>query len=116
MTLEVFGEDPLLAAAPARFLVNMTHIDSVVTLPPGARLLGRTARDENAIVYFGERTWGVQFHPEMDAEILGHYLAARSSAMQAEGLDAAGALRAARDTPESQALLRRFVVREVAAH
>ena len=113
VVLQVLAEDPLLAASPSEFCVNMTHVDSVLTLPPGARVLARTARDDHAIVYFGERAWGVQFHPEMDAEIVAHYLAARSGAMRSEGLDAQAALRDARDTPESRALLRRFVAREV---
>ncbi|MET0794247.1 MAG: glutamine amidotransferase [Polyangiaceae bacterium] len=114
VSLQVLAEDPLLAAFPAQFLVNMTHIDSVVSVPPGARVLARTAQDEHAVIYFGERAWGVQFHPEMDAEIVGHYLAARSGVMRSEGLDADAALHGARDTPESQALLRRFVAQEVA--
>ncbi len=115
VSLQLLAEDPLLPARPREFPVNMTHIDSVLTLPPGARVLARTAQDENALIYFGERAWGVQFHPEMDAEIVSHYLAARSTAMHTEGLDAQSALRAARDTPESQALLRRFVALQIAA-
>ena len=111
VSLQVLAEDPLLAGWPREFAVNMTHIDSVVTLPPGARVLARTLQDEHALVYFGERAWGVQFHPEMDAEIIGYYLAARSGAVPPEGTAAQPALS---DTPESQALLRRFVVREVA--
>jgi GMP synthase (glutamine-hydrolysing) len=112
VSLQVLAEDPLLADSPLEFAVNMTHIDSVVTLPPGARVLARTAQDEHALVYFGGRAWGVQFHPEMDSEIVGYYLAVRSGALQSEELGARAALR---DTPESQALLRRFVALEVAA-
>jgi GMP synthase (glutamine-hydrolysing) len=115
VSLEVLVEDPLLAESKPSFLVNMTHVDSVVTLPPGARVLARTAQDENAVVYFGQRAWGVQFHPEMDAEIVKHYLAARRGIMATEGLDAQASLLAARDTPDSRALLQRFVTREVAA-
>ena len=113
--LQVLAEDALLPASPREFAVNMTHVDSVLTLPPGARVLARTARDENAVIHFGGRAWGVQFHPEMDGEIVSHYLAARSVTMQSEGLDAQAALRDARDTPESQALLRRFVALQIAA-
>ena len=109
--LELVASDPLFSAAEEPLLVNMTHVDSVVTLPPGARVLARTQLDENAAVYFGQRAWGVQFHPEMDAEILKHYLAARRDAMRSEGLDAHAAEGAARDTPVSQAILRRFVTR-----
>jgi GMP synthase (glutamine-hydrolysing) len=111
--LEVLVQDPFWGDAPAHFPVNMTHVDSVVTLPPGARVLARTSLDEHAAVHFGKRTWGVQFHPEMDAEILKHYLAARRGAMGEEGLDPLGAEAAAQDTPGAQALLRRFVTREL---
>jgi GMP synthase (glutamine-hydrolysing) len=110
--LRVLTEDPLLSALPADFEVNMTHIDSVVTLPPGARVLARTAQDDNAFVYFGARAWGVQFHPEMDAEITGYYWAARPGAGQPEAPGPRLTPPSVRDTPESRALLRRFVVRE----
>ena len=109
VSVELVAEDPLFAASPRRFLANMTHVDSVVALPSGARVLGRTELDDNAVVYFGERAWGVQFHPEMDADILKHYLAARRGAMAGEGLDPQSAEAAARNTPDSQALLGRFV-------
>ncbi|MEO6603232.1 MAG: gamma-glutamyl-gamma-aminobutyrate hydrolase family protein, partial [Polyangiaceae bacterium] len=92
VSLQVLAEDSLLAESKREFSVNMTHIDSLVTLPPGARVLARTAKDEHALVYFGERAWGVQFHPEMDAEIVGHYLAARG-ALHPEALYARAALR-----------------------
>jgi GMP synthase (glutamine-hydrolysing) len=120
VSLQVLAEDPLLAELPPEFAVNMTHIDSVVSLPPGARVLARTEQDDHALVYFGEHAWGVQFHPEMDAEITGYYLAARSNApeAQAPGVPLAagvGGVGGTSDTPESRALLRRFVAREVMA-
>jgi len=113
VSVQVLAADPLLAESASEFAANMTHVDSVVRLPPGARVLARSALDEHAMVYFGERAWGVQFHPEMDAEILKHYLAARHGAMSAEGLDAQAAQRAAQDTPVARALLRRFVATEL---
>lgn len=111
--LRLLADDPLLAQCPPALSVNVTHIDTVLELPPNARVLARTELDPHAAVYFGERAWGVQFHPEMDAVTLGHYVAACSAAMQREGLDAQAALAGARDTPDSQALLRRFVQREL---
>lgn len=115
VSLEVFADDPLFAESTSPLSVNMTHVDSVVRLPPGARVLARTALDENAAVYFGQRAWGVQFHPEMDAEVLRHYLAARGGAMRGEGLDPGAVEVEARDTPDSRALLQRFVARELAS-
>ena len=82
-------------------------------MPPGARLLARTALEEHAAVYFGERAWGVQFHPEMGGEILRHYVDACESALEREGLDAPAARASAQDTPHSARLLRRFVELEL---
>lgn len=106
--VDLVAADPLLDAAQTPLLANMTHVDSVVSLPPGARVLGRTELDDNAIVRFGERAWGVQFHPEIDAEIIAHYVAARRSAMLEEGLDVAAIEGRLSDTPAAQAILRRF--------
>jgi GMP synthase (glutamine-hydrolysing) len=74
-----FGDEP--------FEVNMTHLDSVVELPPGASVIGRTALDPYAAVRFGERAWGVQFHPEIDADVMTAYVEGRSGQIRAEGLD-----------------------------
>jgi GMP synthase (glutamine-hydrolysing) len=100
--------DPLLAGLDGSFKANMTHIDSIVTLPPGAQVLARSALDQNAMVRFAERVWGVQFHPEMDAEVIGYYVAARREALTAEGLAAAAIQAALADTPASAGILRRF--------
>jgi GMP synthase (glutamine-hydrolysing) len=108
VSVQLSAPDPLLEAGRSELQANMTHIDSVVTLPPGARVLARTALDDHAMVRFNELTWGVQFHPEIDAEIIGHYVAARRDAMIEEGLDAAGVEAGLADTPASQAILRRF--------
>lgn len=113
--LQILARDSLLEGTSDAPLVNMTHVDSVIELPPGAERLARSALDENAIVRFGERAWGVQFHPEIDAEIIRHYVAARSGVMAEEGLDASAITAATRDTPESQEMLRRFVARELGA-
>ena len=109
VALEVLAADPFLGEPAQGSLVNMTHVDTVAVLPPGARLLARTELDPHAAVHFGARAWGVQFHPEMDAEILEHYLAARSGA----GPAAPAGAGLARDTPASQAILRSFVTREL---
>jgi len=108
VSVEPLAADPLLDQARGSFQANMTHVDSVVRLPPGAVVLARTALDENAMVRFTEQAWGVQFHPEIDGEIMAHYVAARQAAMIDEGLAAAAIAAAVADTPASQAILRRF--------
>ena len=108
VALEVLAEDSVLRFGTKATLVNMAHVDTVLTLPPGAQVLARTSLDDHAAVRFAENAWGVQFHPEMDAEIIGHYLAVRAAE---PGSDPQGADGTARDTPESRALLRRFVAK-----
>ncbi|HTQ06591.1 MAG TPA: glutamine amidotransferase [Polyangiaceae bacterium] len=104
--LERTADDPLLDGSPAAFGANMSHSDSVTRLPPGARVLARTRLEPNAAVRFGERAWGVQFHPEFDAGVMRGYIAARLDRLAAEGIDA-GNLRAT-DAPEAARVLRTF--------
>jgi GMP synthase (glutamine-hydrolysing) len=108
VTVDILTPDPLLEGLHGSLHANMTHIDSLLTLPPGARVLARSALDDRAMVRFGERVWGVQFHPEIDAEIIRHYVAARRSALVEEGLDASAIEATLADTPASRGILRRF--------
>lgn len=98
----VFGEGP-------RMLVNTTHVDSVVQLPPGAERFGRTALEPNAAVKFGPSAWGVQYHPEVDAEVMRHYVRARRDLLEREAFDPVELERAARETPEAAGVIARFL-------
>jgi GMP synthase (glutamine-hydrolysing) len=104
--LELLEDDALFHGAPRRFHVNTSHVDCAASLPEGARVLGRTLLDPNGAVRFGERAWGVQFHPEFDGEIVRGYIDARRDIIANEGIDPAS-LRA-EDAPESAELLRTF--------
>jgi GMP synthase (glutamine-hydrolysing) len=109
--LRVTGDDPLLPAAGSAVPVHATHLDSAVLLPPGARVLGHTAQEPNAAVRFAPAAWGVQFHPEFDAEILRGYVEERVEELRAEGLEPERVLAAVRPTTQSTEILRRFVAR-----
>lgn len=107
--VEVLADDPLLSPQQEPYCAHMTHVDSVVRLPDGAKLLGRSAGDAAAVVRYGARAWGVQFHPEMDETILAEYVDARSSAIHAEGLDLERIRRELGSAPVPPRLLRRFL-------
>jgi GMP synthase (glutamine-hydrolysing) len=109
VTVNRTGSDAWLEGMPERFLANASHVDTVARLPPGARCLGTTSLEDNAIFALGDSIRGVQFHPEFDAEITSGYVAARTGAITAEGLDAAAIARNVRETPESRALVARFI-------
>ena len=106
--LERLDPDPLLSGEAPAHWVNMTHVDTVVELPPGARVLARTALDRHAALRFAESVWGVQFHPEIDGGVLREYIAARRAPLISEGLDPDAILGSARDTPWGAGVLRRF--------
>ncbi|HEY8942794.1 MAG TPA: glutamine amidotransferase [Polyangiaceae bacterium] len=109
VSVERISADPLLDWADGSFLTNMTHVDSIVELPRGARVLGRSDQDSNAFVRFAERVWGVQFHPEIDAAVMLDYLEARREVLEAEGRDWSALRRAVAETPIARGLLRRFL-------
>lgn len=106
---ELRTDDPLFHAAERRLRVNMSHVDTVFEPPPGAEVLGSTERDACAALRFGERAWGVQFHPEFDREIVGHYAMTRADHLRDEGLDPEAVVAAAADTPSGAGVLLRFV-------
>ena len=111
VTLQVNEDCHLLPDGCGRggsLVVNMTHLDSVVQLPPGAKVLARTDREAHALVQFAPTAWGVQFHPEMDAGVIRHYIEYRQEDLVAEGLDVSRLLDGASETPASNRLLRRF--------
>ena len=101
-------EDPLLGGLPVQMKVQATHVESVLELPPGARLLASSASDPHQAFACGERAWGVQFHPEFDAEAVRTYLEVRREEIRGEGIDPESLLRAVEESPHGTRLLRRF--------
>jgi GMP synthase (glutamine-hydrolysing) len=100
--------DPLFGVLDGASLVHTTHVECVLELPPGARRLAATRRDPNQAFSLGPRAWGVQFHPEFDAEVMRGYIDARSDELRREGLDAAALRDAVEETRGGTRLLRRF--------
>jgi GMP synthase (glutamine-hydrolysing) len=102
-------DDPLMAGLPATFTVNATHVDTVVTLPPGAHVLGETDLEPHAIYVVGETTKCVQFHPEIDGDAMLGYVEARAHLIEADGLDLAAIRSHVADTPGGAQTLANFV-------
>ncbi len=107
------GDDAIFSDIPAVFEANETHVDAVVRLPEGARLLARTSKDAAAAFAVGDAARAVQFHPEIDADAMRGYVTARAPLMQAEGIDPDAVHRGVREAPHAQALLGNFVRRFV---
>jgi GMP synthase (glutamine-hydrolysing) len=111
------ARDPLLQVLSEGEPVHATHLQSVLALPAGARRLAATPGDPHQAFAVSDRAWGVQFHPEFDADVIRGYLAGRREQIAAEGLDAVALDNAVREAPAGPRLLRRFaaLVRETRA-
>ena len=110
-TVEVEFEaegDLLLGALPTSTRVQATHLEVVLDYPEAAVPLARNAMDPHHAFRLGERAWGVQFHPEFDADIMRGYIQGRSQLIAGEGGDPEALEAACQDTPHGRALLGRF--------
>lgn len=100
--------DPLLGGMGGVLRVQASHTESVLELPPGARLLGHSELDPHQAFVVGDRAWGIQFHPECDADIIRSYIRERWQSIVESGQDPASLLRQAADSPHGRMVLRRF--------
>ena len=107
--------DPLLSSLPGEILVHSTHMQSAITLPSSARILAGNSFEPHHAVRFGEKVWGLQFHPEFDEGIIEEYIKGRYTLIVEEGLDADALLAAVKPTPESNEILNRFVSLAIAS-
>jgi GMP synthase (glutamine-hydrolysing) len=107
--VEKLEDDPILAGLPARFAANVTHVDSVVALPASATVLARSALDPHQAVRFSECCYGVQFHPEIDGEVMRGYIETRRAILEDEGFEVGAMLEAISDADGGRETLRNFV-------
>jgi GMP synthase (glutamine-hydrolysing) len=115
VAFEILADDPLLDRSVAPLLAHATHVDSVTVLPSGARVLAATALEPHAAVRFGERAWGVQFHPEFDEQVIREYIETRSPLLAEEGRDPAAMLAGVSVARAGASVLRRFVAHGLAS-
>ena len=64
------ADDPLFSVLPDKAPVAQYHGDAMTALPAGAVLLASTPDCAHQAYRLGERAWAVQFHPEVDADIV----------------------------------------------
>ena len=103
--------DKLLGAFAPSAHFQATHVESVVALPRTATRLGSNAADPNHAFRIGgadSAVWGIQFHPEFDADIMRGYLEARRDVLAAESVNADALIAQTLDTPGGATLLGRF--------
>ncbi|MFS2068757.1 glutamine amidotransferase [Pseudomonas sp. CT11-2] len=107
--LPVAMEDELLKQWPARFPAHLTHEQTVITLPEGAIALARSNHDPHQIIRYGRHAISTQYHPEFSPGHLEALIRRRSALLIAEHRDPIKMLNDLQETPDAQAVLRRFV-------
>jgi GMP synthase (glutamine-hydrolysing) len=66
--------DAIFKHLPTDFDVHVVHAQSALTLPLNAVLLASNKFEKNHAFRVGTNAWGVQFHPEYDANIMKAYI------------------------------------------
>ena len=77
-------QDPLFARLFDEVPVVQNHADAITALPDGATWLAATSACPYQAFRVGDRAWGVQFHPEADADRVASWDRSR---LRARGLD-----------------------------
>ncbi|MDH6166331.1 GMP synthase (glutamine-hydrolyzing) [Variovorax boronicumulans] len=105
---EAAATDPLLRDLPPEFPAHVVHLQSALRLPEGAVRLAGNAHEPVQAFRVGESAWGVQFHPEFDAETMRGYIHMLADNLKAGGADPAALRESVGDTDTAAALLGRF--------
>ncbi len=102
-------QDPLLGIMPPQFPGHVTHAQTVLQLPPQARLLASNEFEPHHAFVLNDNQWGVQFHPEFNATIEQLYIREQRSELEQAGRDVAAIESTVREHPFGRLLLQRFL-------
>ncbi|MEH6473559.1 MAG: glutamine amidotransferase [Halopseudomonas sp.] len=100
--------DVLLNNLPKTFAAHVTHHQTILKLPDNAVILAANPHDPHQAVRFGNKVWGVQFHPEFSTAVTRDYVNQQRDILTEYDQDPTYLLEQVIETPESNALLRRF--------
>ncbi|WP_459618458.1 glutamine amidotransferase [Bordetella sp. 2513F-2] len=101
--------DALLQHMPAVFPAQTIHLQTVLALPPGARVLARSSKDPHQMVAWTPTCYSTQFHPEFTPAFIRDLLGLYAEPLAREAIDAAALQQTARATPQAATLVRRFL-------
>lgn len=101
--------DPLFKGFAEKFWAFETHYQSALKLPSNAIILASNAKDKHQAVRFSTNTWGVQFHPEFDKEVMKEYILNQNEGLKKLGLDAKSLLQKVDRCEMSHQILHNFI-------
>jgi GMP synthase (glutamine-hydrolysing) len=100
--------DLLFKEMPKRIKAHSSHTQTVIQLPPDAVLLASCEDEPHHAFALGPCAWGVQFHPEFDADIMKSYVHEFAELMKIHGQDPDNVVKNIEETHYSRSLLKRF--------
>jgi GMP synthase (glutamine-hydrolysing) len=100
--------DPLFQHLPQRIKVHASHTQSVTELPPNTSLLASSSNEPHHAFSIGAAAWGIQFHPEFDADIMDTYIDELDGLIRSSGQDPEVLKQKIEDTPYSRFILKCF--------
>jgi len=105
---EAWRGDPLFGNLPQGAKVQVHHYESVASLPRGARVLASNGHEPHQVVRYARNIWGVQFHPELNADVMRELIASDAPKLASEGVDVEKVLASIADSSSGNLILRRF--------
>ena len=102
------AKDDVLLGGSQKLNVQASHRQYVRRLPEQAVCLAKTELDQHHAYRVGDRCWGLQFHPEFNAEITRHYVQYYKADLLSAKRDVNAMLSACDDTLRAKQCLKRF--------
>ena len=102
------AEDAMFKNLPAQFPAQLVHSQSVLRLPSNAIALANSAAETHQAFRIGSCAWGVQFHPEFNADAMRAYIQQKANHLIEQHQNPEALIAAVRDTPQASLLLQWF--------
>ncbi len=102
-------KDKLLGVLPESFLGHVTHSQTVLRLPEGAKLLAENNFEKHHGFVINDNIWGVQFHPEFNLGIIKAYISKQEETLIKEGKDINSLYNSLKEHDYGKILLKRFL-------
>lgn len=102
------GDDFLFMDVPSPLAVQTAHSQSVIELPPNAVLLAGNEHDGHQAFRIGQCAWGLQFHPEFEADLTRTIISSSRELLIENNQDPATLLSRCRNTPQATDIMKRF--------
>jgi len=101
-------DDPIFRNLSQKIQVQAAHYQSALELRTGATILAFSHKEPHAAVRFCPNVWGVQFHPEFDADITSTYIREFYTTPEESAGNFAALLDNCKDTRTGSFILKRF--------